>query len=116
MTPTFGVAYQAVDPTRPAMIAATVNTQYTVTIAGTQADEVNLRIGPDSSVSSGGGFVVGIAKQSLTGITLSIGMAMGDSTFIPAMIPANWWYSFVRVSGTTATILEATVQSVGAGS
>src|SRR5262245_43950117 len=73
----FATAYQALDNTKHAMLSVMAQTTYTITLAGTQQDEIELRIGPLNTVATGAsGSVVATARWSLTGIALSIGMAM----------------------------------------
>lgn len=115
ITPAFGTAYAASVPTKPSFISFMIDTAYTVTVASTLADTVELRIGPNQAqVAAGaGGFVAGTFRASLTGIALVIGLALGQRNQLSAMLPAGWYYALRRTQGTTATITSATEQSVG---
>lgn len=115
VTPAFGTAYQATVPTKPSFISAMIDTAYTVTVASTLQDTVELRIGPNQAqVAAGtGGFVAATFRASLTGIALVIGMALGQRNQLTAMLPAGWYYSLRRVQGTTATVTSATDQAIG---
>lgn len=112
---TFATAIQATDPTRPAVISAMIEAAYTITLANTQADEVELRIGPvQATVANGtGGTAVATFKASLTGIALTVGMAQISRNQLTAHLPIGWFYAVRRVSGTAATIQGAYDQSMG---
>lgn len=115
VTPAFGTAYAATVPTKPSFISAMVDTAYTVTVVGTQADTVELRIGPvQAQVASGtGGTAVATFRASITGIALVIGMGIGQRNQLSAWLPTGWFWSLRRVAGTTATITSATDQALG---
>lgn len=114
-TPAFATAYQATDNTKPGFISAMIDTAYTVTVIGTQADTVELRIGPVAAqVAAGtGGFVAATYRASVTGIALVIGLGIGQRNQISALLPAGWWWSLRRTAGTAATITSASDQSLG---
>lgn len=111
----FATAIQATDPTKPAVISAMIEAAYTLTIASTLADEVELRIGPVQATVANGtaGTAVATFKTSLTGILVSVGMGMIQRNQLTAHLPVGWYYAVRRVSGTTATIQAAFDQSVG---
>lgn len=111
----FGTAYQATDPTKSAFISAMIDAAYTITVAGTLADTVELRIGSNSTtVANGtGGTPIATFRASLTGIALAIGMGLGQRNQLSALIPPNWYFAIRRVAGTTATINAAYDQSLG---
>lgn len=115
VTPAFGTAYAATVPTKPSFISAMIDTAYTVTVASTQADTVELRIGPvQATVANGtGGFVAATFRASLTGIALVIGLGLGQRNQISAMLPVGWFYALRRTQGTAATINSATDQALG---
>lgn len=105
-----GTAYQADVPTKVNLLCVTMDTAYTVTLAGTSTDEVELRIGPDASVATGGGYQAGTARWSLTGIAVTIGMGIGDRTPMPILLPAGWYFAIRRLAGTGATIKAVKLQ------
>jgi len=115
VTPTFGTAYAASVPTKPSFISAMIDTAYTVTVIGTQADTVELRIGPvQAQVAAGtGGTAVATFRASVTGIALVIGLGIGQRNQLSAWVPTGWFWALRRVSGTTATITSATDQALG---
>lgn len=115
LTPAFGTAYQATTPTKPSFVSAMIDTAYTVTVIGTQADTVELRIGPvQSTVANGtGGTAVATFRASLTGIALTVGLALGQRNQLSALLPTGWYYALRRIAGTTATISSATDQALG---
>lgn len=109
-TPAFATAYQAADLTKPALLVVLIEAAYTLTLAGTVSDEVELRIGPTNAVAMGGGTFVGSVKQSLTGIAVTVGMGIADRAPVPIILPAGWYWAIRRLSGTTATIKGVTLQ------
>lgn len=113
-TVAFGTAYQATDKTKAALISVMVETIYSVTLAGTQTDTVELRIGPDATtVANGtGGTAIATFKTSLTGIAVTIGLANTQRNQLAALIPPNWYFAVRRVAGTTATIQGAFDQAL----
>lgn len=115
VTPVFGTAAQATDPTKPSFVSAMIDTVYSITVAGTMADTVELRIGPtQATVANGtGGAAVATFRASLTGIALTIGLGLGQRNQLSAMLPTAWYYALRRVAGTTATISSASDQSIG---
>jgi collagen type II alpha len=114
-SPAFGTAYQATDNTKPSFISAMIDTAYTVTVVGTQADTVELRIGPvQATVANGtGGTAVATFRSSVTGIALAIGLGIGQRNQLSGMLPTGWYWALRRIAGSNATITSATDQSLG---
>lgn len=115
LTPIFGTVYQATDTTKPSFVSAMIEAVYTVTVASTLADTVELRIGSSSTGLSAGssGTAVATFKNSLTGITLAIGMGTINRNQLSTLLPAAWYWCIRHTVGTTATIVSATDQSLG---
>lgn len=112
MTVAFATAYQAPDITKSAFLSVMIETAYTVTVAGGQTDEVEVRIGTDNTVATGGGARVGTFKTSLTGILGTVGMGTSDRGQIAVMLPPGWFFSVRRLAGTIATINATFVQTL----
>lgn len=115
LSPAFGTVYQATDTSKPSFVSAMIEAVYTVTVASVLSDTVELRIGSSSTGLSAGssGTAVATFKNSLTGITLSIGMGTINRNQLSALLPAAWFWCIRRVVGTTATIVSASDQSLG---
>lgn len=115
LTPVFGTVYQATDTTKPSFVSAMIEAVYTVTVASTLANTVELRIGSSSTGLSAGssGTAVATFKNSLTGITLAIGMGTINRNQLSTLLPAAWYWCIRHTVGTTATIVSATDQSLG---
>jgi len=113
MTVTFATAYQASDNSKAAHINVMLESNYLTTLAGTSADEVEIRIGPTNAVATGGGNPVATWKTSLTGIALTVGMGIIQRSPVAFMLPAGWYFSVRRLSGTTATIVSTLAQPLG---
>lgn len=115
VSPAFGTAYATTVPTKPSFISAMIDAAYTVTVVGTQADTVELRIGPvQAQVAAGtGGTAVATFRASVTGIALAIGLGIGQRNQLSAWVPVGWFWALRRTQGTTATISSATDQALG---
>lgn len=115
ITPAFGTAYATAVPSKPSFISAVIDAAYTVTVLGTQADTVELRVGPvQATVANGtGGTRVASFRASVTGIALVIGMGIGQGNQISGWVPVGHFWAIRRVAGTTATITNAIEQTLG---
>lgn len=110
-------AYQHTDTSKPYKVQVNARATQTVTLAGTIGDRIELRIGPTAaSVASGGsgGFSVGIWESGITGIAVMVGAAVADGGQLTADVPAGWYFSVNRLSGTAATIVSCFSQSMAA--
>lgn len=114
-SPAFGTAYQTQDTSKPSFISAMIDTAYTVTVASTIADTVELRVGANQAqVAAGtGGSVAATFRTSVTGIALAIGLGIGQRGQLTAWVPSGWYWALRRTQGTAATITSATEQSLG---
>lgn len=116
-TVTVATAYQHTDTTKPYKVQVNARATQTVTLAGTVADRVELRIGPTAaSVAPGGsgGFSVGVWESGITGIAVMIGAAVQDGGQVTADVPAGWYFQINRLAGTSATIVSCFTQAMTA--
>lgn len=115
LSPAFGTAYQTQNASKPSFISAMIDTAYTVTVASTIADTVELRVGANQAqVAAGtGGSVAATFRTSVTGIALAIGLGIGQRGQLTAWVPSGWYWALRRTQGTAATITSATEQSLG---
>lgn len=107
VTPTFGTATQAADPSRPALISVMTRASYSITLAATFTDTVELRIGAvaaDVAAGTGASIKVAEAIFGVTGIALTIGMALDQENQLVATLPIGWYYAVRRTNGTRAVI------------
>lgn len=107
--PGLATAYQV---SKTSMVSVCADVQYTVTALGTKEDIVELRIGPDNTVATGGGMLAASWRSSLTGITLAVGMGAGDRGQMIAMVPAGWYWALRRTTGTDAKVSSALLQQL----
>lgn len=115
-TITIGTAYQHTDTTRAYRSTVNVRATQTLTIAGTAADRVELRVGPSAASvapSGSGGFSVGVWESGITGIALMIGAGIQDGGTLFADVPAGWYFQINRLSGTNATVVSCFTQTMG---
>lgn len=116
-TVTVATAYQHIDTTKPYKVQVNARATQTVTLAGTVADRVELRIGPTAaSVAPGGsgGFSVGVWESGITGIAVMIGAAVQDGGQVTADVPTGWYFQVNRLAGTSATIVSCFTQAMTA--
>lgn len=112
---TIGTGYQHTDATKPARVTVNARATQSVTVAGTVADTLELRIGPtQASVSAGGsgGFSVCVWESGITGIALMVGAGVRDGAPMFGDLPAGWWFSVNRLSGSNATVVSCFTQSM----
>lgn len=111
-----GTAFQAVDPTKPALLWAMVDVDFALADAGTLADIFELRIGPTAASVNGQTGLSSVpttGRQSVTGIALTVGLGVGSRTPLPGFLPVGWWALVRRVSGTRAVVANVTAQAFG---
>lgn len=116
-TVTAATAYQHTDTTKPCKVTVNARATQTVTVAGTVADRLELRIGPTAAAvapSGAGGFSMGVWESGITGIALMVGAAVQDGGQITADLPAGWYFQINRLSGTSATVVSCFTQSMAA--
>ncbi len=114
---TVATAYQHTDTTKPYKVRVNARATQTVTLAGTVADRIELRVGPTAaSVVPGGsgGFSVGVWESGITGIAVMIGAAVQDGGQVTADVPAGWYFQVNRLAGTSATIVSCFTQAMTA--
>lgn len=116
-TVTAAAAYQHTDTTKTCKVTVNARATQTVTVAGTVADRLELRIGPTAAAvapSGAGGFSMGVWESGITGIALMVGAAVQDGGQITADLPAGWYFQINRLSGTSATVVSCFTQSLTA--
>lgn len=111
-----GTAYQHTDMTKAYKATVNVRATQTLTIAGTAADRLELRVGPTAASvapSGTGGFSVGVWESGITGIALMVGAGIQDGGTMFADVPAGWYFQLNRLSGTNATVVSCFTQTMG---
>lgn len=107
VTPTYSVAAQAADPSKPALISVMIRATYNITLAATFTDTVELRIGAVAAeVSAGTGSSIKVAEAifGVTGIALTVGMALDQENQLVSVLPTGWYYAIRRTNGIRAVI------------
>lgn len=115
-TVTIGTAYQHTDTTKAYKTTVNVRATQTLTLAGTAADRLELRVGPTAASvapSGTGGFSVGVWESGITGIALMVGAGIQDGSTMFADVPAGWYFQLNRLSGTNATVVSCFTQTMG---
>lgn len=114
-TVTVATAYQHTETAKPYKVVVNARSTQTVTVAGLVSDKVELRVGPTAAsvaLNGSGGFSVGVWESGITGIALMVGAAVLDGGQISGDVPAGWYFSINRLTGTSATIVSCFTQSL----
>ncbi len=112
MTIALDTAYQSPTPAKSHFLSVMIDVSYSITVAASLTDTVELWVGTTSAVATGTGTKIASFRSALTGIAISIGMASGDRGQLCGMIPPNYYFAVRRVSGSRATIAEAFTQAL----
>lgn len=116
-TITIGTDFQHTDLTKPYRTTVNIRATQSITVAGTAADKLELRVGPTAASvapAGSGGFSVGVWESGITGIALMVGAGVQDGSSMFADIPAGWYFRVNRLSGTVATVVSCFTQSMTA--
>lgn len=105
-------AYQATDPTRPAVISITLTSTATLNIGGGQTHSAEVAIGSTNGVATSGGSVMGAYSNALTGtVVIGVGINSVQTITYAVMLPANWFFA-VRQTAGSVTIARAFEQEI----
>lgn len=112
-TLSLSTAYQAMDPTRPAVVTVNLTSTATISLSGGATNGANVLAGATSGVASGTGSVMCVYANSNTGaLTLGLNLSTISATTCTIALPAGWYFAIRTTSG-TVTITSAFDQSVG---
>lgn len=107
--------YQHADLTKPYKVIVNARSTQAVTVAGLVSDKLELRVGPTAAsvaLNGTGGFSIGVWESGITGIALMIGASVLDGGQLAGDVPAGWYFSVNRLTGTNATIVSCFTQSL----
>lgn len=106
-------AYQATDPTKPAIITLNLNSSANISLTGGTVNTADLLMGATAAVASGTGTVSGKYANSNTG-TLTIGLNVSTiAGYQGTLIIPTGWYFAIRQTAGTISIVSAFDQSIG---
>lgn len=107
-------AYQATDTSKPAIVTVNLLSTPTITLLGGGTTNIGeVRIGSNSTVSSGGGTAVGAYKTSLTGtLVLGVAITMDALSTTTFALPAGWYFAVRQTTGTGLSVSSAFDQSI----
>lgn len=111
-----GTAYRHTDTTRAFRATVNVRATQSLTVAGTVADKMELRVGPVAEAvapDGAGGFSVAVWESGITGIALMVGAGVRDGGTLFADVPAGWYFRINRLSGTNASVVSCFTQTLG---
>lgn len=106
-------AYQATDPSKPAIITLNLTSTASLTLTGGTTVAAEARVGAASSVLTTG-LATGRYRNTLTG-SLAIGLNIQTDAIntISLFIPAGYYFGIPTPTGGTVTIVSAFEQQVG---
>lgn len=110
--PALGSAYQVA---KTSYLSLVVEAAYTVTLASTMEDVIELRVGTDANVGAAtnpSGVVVASWRASFTGIGVMIGAGMVDRAQLTAIVPGSMYWALRRTTGTRATVVSGSLQQL----
>lgn len=112
-TVALATAYQATDPTKPALVTINLTSTAALSLAVGGTNTANILIGASNAVATGTGTVVGKYANSLTGV-LAIGLGINTTSGAPVSLalPTGWFFAVLQTAG-TVSITSAFDQSVG---
>ena len=107
-----GVAAQANDPTKSALVMVNLTSAAALSLAVGQTNTAEVVIGPTAAVAAGVGTVIGRYRNSLTG-ALIVGLAVStdSGSLLTFALPAGWFLA-VRQTGGVIAIASAFDQTL----
>jgi hypothetical protein len=113
-TLSFSTLYQAITPTKAAIITVSPVCAATITLTGGSTCIIQLRLGVDNTLTCSTGVVMAQWANGNTG-TLTVGLTLTQSIGAPlsVAVPAGGYIMLCQTSGTGATVSIATDQTAG---
>lgn len=98
--PALATAYQATDPTKPALVTVNLTSTANLSLTGGTTNSADIVIGATNAVTAGTGTVIGKYSNASTG-TLTIGLntnavAAQTTTF---GLPTGWYWAIRQILG-----------------
>jgi|GEM_PF-5870019 len=112
-TLTVSTAYQASDPSRPAVVTINMAASAALNLTTGTNNLANILMGPTAAVATGSGTVVGQFSNSLTGtLVVGLGVNSGNVNTVVMNLPVGWYFAVIPIGGavTMATVVD---QSLG---
>lgn len=112
IAPSFATAYQAQDPTRPAILNINLNSVAALTLGGGTTNTADIIIGTTPAVAAGTGTVIGKYRNTMSGtVVIGIGINTDASSQIQFLLPIGWYWAIRQTAG-TVSIVSAFEQAV----
>lgn len=105
-------AYQALDPTKPAIVTVTVTSTSSVSLSGAVSNAASILIGSSSTLVSSSGIAIGTYENVLGG-TLVAGLNMSNKATCSYVVflPAGWYFA-IKQTGTGVSVVSAFEQKI----
>lgn len=108
-----GTAYQATDPTKPALVTVNLTSTATLSLSGGTTNTADGVMGATSGVSGGTGSTVCKYANTNTGaLTIGLNLSTVMSVQCSFYLPAGWYFAIRQTAG-TVSIVNAFDQSLG---
>lgn len=107
-TVALATAYQATDPTAPAVVTVNLSSVSSISLSGAVNNEGEVVIGSTNGVAAGTGTKVGAYKNTMSG-TLVIGLNLSNTqgSTVSFVLPAGWYFAVRQTVGTGLTVTSA---------
>lgn len=106
-------AYQAADPTKPAIATVTLSSSATISLAGGTTNTAAVYVGSTSAVATTGGTqVCGYTNSNTGALTIGLNLATVATQPCTFTIPTGYYFAY-RTSSGTVTATNAVVAAVG---
>ena len=113
-TLSLATAYQATDPTKPAMVTVSLQSTSSFSLIGISNNEGSILVGSTNAVASGTGSAVGVYKNNLGGgLVVGVSVTSQAANTYTFALPAGWYFSIRQTAGTGLSIVSAFDQTVG---
>lgn len=112
-TVALATAYQASDPTKPAMVTINLTSTAAISLSGGTTNTADIVMGSTNAIATTGGTAIGKYANTNTG-TLTVGLNLSTVSTVgyTLALPAGWYFA-VRQTAGTVSITNAFDQAVG---
>jgi len=113
LSPSLATAYQATDPTKPALVTVNITSTAAITLAVGTTNTADVVIGAANTVAAGTGSSVGKYRNSQTGaLVIGANLSTDSTVQYTFFLPIGWFFAIRQTAG-TVTVVNAFDQSIG---
>lgn len=112
-TLSLATAYQATDPTKPAVVTINLTSTAAISLSGGTTNTADLLIGSTNGVAGGTGTIIGKYANTNTGaLTIGLNLSTVSGVGYTLALPVGWYFA-VRQTAGTVSVTSAFDQAVG---